>query len=406
MERHDRATIDLLAARVMPRLGDDKAVLESAEGARDGADLSPAGISERIERSEATLRGYIEHELGGDPALEDLARRMLQTGREGLELIAGRREETAAPLAEVAAALEVVVHTDGSRPAFLVREDAPVFDSSPPGIWVDLLADPLRDADLRTALKAVARIDITHPLMPYAGTGWLVAPDLVATNRHVAQVFVSFPADGAPVIRHDLAPRIDFGHEFNGRESADSQPLTDLVFCGAKPIPPVGIDHDCLDIAVFRLGAPAPADRKPLALGEGQRLALPQTQVFVAGYPARPDPASLGSVSETDRVLRLLFEKLWGFKRLAPGEVTPTGLGARTLNHDATTLGGNSGSLVMGIDSLPFVTGIHYGGNWGSDRTNWAHVLGSVLDEPGLPGLRHASLADLCAAEGVQRRVF
>lgn len=406
MERHSKSMIAGLAAQVMPRLAGGASSLESAEGARDGPDLSPAGIAERIERSDATLRGFIAKELGGDRDLADLAQRVLGTGREGLELIAGQREETAAPLAEVAAALEVVVHTDGSRPAFLVREDAPVFDSSPAGGWADLLADPLRDADLRTALSAVARIDITHPLMPYAGTGWLVAPDLIVTNRHVAQVFVTFPPGGPPQIRHDLLPRIDFGHEFNGRDSADSRPLTELVFCGAKPIPPVGIDHDCLDIAAFRLGAPAPDSRRPLGLGDGPRLALPQTQVFVAGYPARPDPAALGSVSETDRVLRLLFDKLWGFKRLAPGEVTPTGLGGRTMNHDASTLGGNSGSLVMGLDSLPFVTGIHYGGSWGGDRTNWAHVLGGVFDEPGLPGLRHESLADLCAAEGVERRVF
>lgn len=404
MERHDRSSIESLAAEIMPRLSPDGGAFETAEIGRDGPDLSPSAISARIERSEETLRRAVEMDLtAADPAL---TRQVLVNGREGLELIAGQRDRTHAPMAAVAAALEVIVRTDGSRPSFLVREDAPDFATSPAGGWADLFADPLREAEVRTALAAVGRIDITHPLMPYAGTGWLVAPDVIVTNRHVAQLFVAFPEGEAPRLRTELDPRFDFGHEFAGRDSADARPLRELLFCGARAIPPVGIDHGCLDLAVFRLAAPVPETRRPLALAEGRRVALPQTQVFVAGYPARPDPASLGTVSETDRVLRLLFDKLWGFKRLAPGEITPSTLGGRTLNHDASTLGGNSGSLVMGLDSLPFVTGLHYGGSWGGDRTNWAHVLGAVLDEPGLPGLPHTTLAGLCVAEGIARRAF
>ena len=55
----------------------------------------------------------------------------------------------------------------------------------------------------------------------------------------------------------------------------------------------------------------------------------------------------------------------------------------------------------MGLDSIPAVTGIHYGGTWGGDRANWAHVIAQVMDEPGLPGLKHETLAALCKAEGV-----
>ncbi|MGP3697581.1 trypsin-like serine peptidase [Rhodobacter sp. NSM] len=405
MEWHARHSIETLALQVMPRLSRDGGPLEAGEGGGNGPDLSRSGISARIERSEATLRKAMEAGIG-DPGLSELALHTLDTGREGLELIAGQRDETRAPLDEVVAALEVIVQTDGSRPSFLVREDGPDFSTSPAGGWADLLADPLREAEVHAALSAVGRIDITHPLMPYAGTGWLVAPDVIVTNRHVAQVFVAFPEGEPPRVRQDLAPRFDFGHEFGGRESADARPITELLFCGATPIPPVGIDHGCLDLAAFRLAAPVPDTRRPLALAEGPRLSLPQTQVFVAGYPARPDPAALGSVSETDRVLRLLFDKLWGFKRLAPGEVTTSTIGVRTLNHDASTLGGNSGSLVMGLDSLPCVTGLHYGGSWGGSRTNWAHVLGAILEEPGLPDLPHATLAALCLAEGIERKAF
>lgn len=367
------------------------------------ADLSLQAVTERWARSSAFLKQFIQQELGDDPDLVSLAERTLQDGREGLELIGDHRDSAEAPMERIAAGLEVIVETDGSRPAYLVRDDFIVPESSPPGSWTDLLTDVTREDAIRKVLASVGRIDITHPLRPYAGTGWLIAPELVATNRHVAQIFVDFAAEGGPRLRAEMEPRIDFGHEFNGRASVARREITGLVFCGVKPIPAMGIDHSVLDLAVFRV-APAPAGgaQEPLALNIAGHAATPQTEVFVSGYPARPDPASLGSVSETDKVLRLLFAKLWGFKRLAPGIILPPTIGARTMNHDATTLGGNSGSLVMGLDSIPSVTGIHYGGSWAGDRVNWGHVLAAVRDEAGLPGLAYASLADLCAAEGVQ----
>src|SRR5690606_30993939 len=153
------------------------------------------------------------------------------------------------------------------------------------------------------------------------------------------------------------APRIDFGHEFGGHDSVDPRPLTELVFCGARPVPARGIDHAVLDLAIFR-AAPSGNDRHPAPLCIGGRDALtrPGTEIFLAGYPAAPAREDiLGEVTETDRVLRLLFGRLWGFKRLAPGAVMPAPAG-RTMLHDATTLGGNSGSLVMGLDSCPAVT--------------------------------------------------
>lgn len=403
MGKLEPGTIQDLARRFMPRLSGGVASLESA-AAMPGPDLSLHAVTERWARSRAFLLQFIRTELGDHPDLVGLAERTLQDGREGLEMLGHHREETAAPADRLEAGLEVIVRTDGSRPAFLVRDDFIVPDSSPPGHWTDLLTDILSEEPIRAVLGSVGRVDITHPLYAFAGTGWLIAPDLVATNRHVAQLFVDFAADGGPRLKTKLDPRIDFGHEHRGRDSHNSRPITALVFAGAHPIPPSGIDHALLDLAVFRLGPPArPPEgaQQPLTLRIGPHAAEPQTEVFVTGYPGRPSPTSLGSVGETDRVLRLLFDKLWGFKRLAPGLVTPPTFGTRTMNHDASTLGGNSGSLIMGLDSIPAVMGIHYGGNWGSDRANWGHVMAAVLDEPGLPGLRFPTLSELCSAEGV-----
>lgn len=407
MEKLEPSQIETLARRFAPRLSRGESALESLGETTQGPDLSLRAVTERWARSKSFLLQFIRTELGDDPALAELADSTLRDGREGLELLGHHREAAAAPVDRIEAGLEVIVQTDGSRPAFLVRDDFIVPDSSPPGDWTALLTDISREDALRAVLRSVGRVDITHPLFPYAGTGWLIAPDLIATNRHVAQLFVDFAAEGGPRLKTELDPRIDFGHEHRGRDSLNLRPITALVFAGARPAPPAGIDHTILDLAVFRIGPPpqAPAaPQQPFALRIGPHAAEPQTDVFVTGYPGRPDPAALGSVSETDRVLRLLFDKLWGFKRLAPGVVLPPTIGPRTMNHDASTLGGNSGSLIMGLDSMPTVMGIHYGGNWGSDRANWGHVFAAILDEPGFPGLLHQSLAELCAAEGVVLR--
>jgi hypothetical protein len=55
-----------------------------------------------------------------------------------------------------------------------------------------------------------------------------------------------------------------------------------------------------------------------------------------------------------------------------------------TLAHDTTTLGGNSGSVVLVKGREHAAAGLHYGGRWAEPRENWGHVLAAVLDTPGL----------------------
>ena len=152
---------------------------------------------------------------------------------------------------------------------------------------------------------------------------------------------MDFGAEGGPRIIPERNARLDFGHELNGRGSVDARPLTELVFCGATPIPTVGVNHDLLDIAVFRLGPSTAPGRAParLTIGQGEQLVAPQTQVFLAVYPARLASRHPWHRDLTDRVLRLLFASCGGFSARTREVRVPT-LGARTMLHDATTLGG------------------------------------------------------------------
>ena len=81
--------------------------------------------------------------------------------------------------------LEAIVLRN-NRPVVFVRGDS-----------YDDLCDPwasLNTPEIKTRLGAlfplIGRIEVpTNPLIPYAGTGFVVGNGLVATNRHVAQIF-------------------------------------------------------------------------------------------------------------------------------------------------------------------------------------------------------------------------
>jgi hypothetical protein len=73
----------------------------------------------------------------------------------------------------------------------------------------------------------------------------------------------------------------------------------------------------------------------------------------VVGYPAQD------SRNDADDQQRI-FDGIYNVKRLAPGKITgvqPNGL----LNHDATTLGGNSGSALIDLATGKALA-LHFGG--------------------------------------------
>lgn len=403
--RHDveelRSKIYHSSSRETPRQGGLEAAGLPVDEAVNGA-TSFDNLIARWQVSNDFLQDFIRREFADDAKLVQLAERVLRDGREGLDVIAGKASATTARPNQVLAGLEVIVRTDGSRPAFIVREDDIVRDSSPEGTWTRLLTDVARVPHIRQTLRSIGRINIKHPFAPFAGTGWLVgkSKDLIVTNRHVAQLFVDFDSGG--LVMPGREAYVDFGHEYKGIKSRNRRAITELIFCGDTAIPLAGLNHALLDAAVFRLDGTAGSDQMPLQIGVGEHLANPQTQIVIIGYPAAPPRDDiLGTATETDRVLKLLFNKLWGYKRLAPGEIMVGAESTRMIRHDASTLGGNSGSLIMGLDSLPLVTGLHYGGYWGNDRANCGHVIENVLLEKGLSGLQYATLQELCVEEGV-----
>lgn len=199
------------------------------------------------------------------------------------------------------------------------------------------------------AVKAVGRIELRgHPFFAWVGTGWLVAEDIIVTNRHVAREFGRASQNGFVFklgLRNEaMTASIDFLEEF-GRNDALEFSVKDILHIE---------DEDGPDMAFLQVrpeGAHALAERIDLASTP------PATDRLVAviGYPARdsriPDQA----------LMQEIFGDVYDKKRLAPGQITAAG--GNSLEHDCSTLGGNSGSVVLDLEDGNAV-GLHFAGRF------------------------------------------
>ncbi|MFO1168589.1 MAG: hypothetical protein U1E19_10825 [Rhodoblastus sp.] len=175
--------------------------------------------------------------------------------------------------------LETIVRTDGTRPSFMIRDGVPDLATSPAGDWTGAIeADNL---DFRAALACVGRIDDPSHVQGFRGTGTLVAPNLVLTNRHVAQGIAVQAGNGAWTLKPNIA--IDFGHEFKAQKSLNRRVVKSVVFAGAEPIDLNNVVHRKLDVALLELEAPpaGSAFQKCLPLDCTEALDVDEKRVFL-----------------------------------------------------------------------------------------------------------------------------
>jgi endonuclease G, mitochondrial len=346
-------------------------------------------VAEQFERSPQTVlrRAFPESEAGsgsraivgpggGLPpvavdrvgaALSAERKRLLEVGAEALETL--RTEGPDAVLsAEAHLGIEAIVSI--ARPALLLQDGA---FADPPPPWDGILG-PYRQS-IRTAAMSVGRIGVRGlPQIPYAGTGFLVAEDAVMTNCHVARVFAQSGSDGDWSFQAGLGAHLDFV------EDPDAQPTPG----GVRIDDVIGI-HPALDLALLRI-TPAGGSAKPLTLMARDPGPLAGRNLYVLGYPA-PDYRNNAAVQ------RSIFGDRYFVKRLQPGaamapppgatiQMEPCSTGAEpddVMFHDASTLGGNSGSCVVDLDSNQ-VIGLHFAGRY--MHYNEAVALWRLIDDP------------------------
>lgn len=349
---------------------------ESCDG-DTGAALGDQEIADRVKLATNIIEERIS-KLVDESRKKHLlaaARRLLNRGSETLKAMANDDQAKLTSDPRNLASLEAIVRTDGSRPSFLVVNGEVDTASSPVGDWGTALYSS-RD-HLPAAIACVGRIDVPGTSVGFTGTGFLIAEDLLITNRHVLQQSATQDPKGA--WRFYEGASVDFGHELSGIASHNRRVLHRVLFTGSQSIDYSQIDHGKLDLALIELKSSKAfqAPKRYLSLLSPGTLAY-GSRIYTIGYPGDP-----GLAAYQPSLLELLFQSTFGHKRLAPGEVIGSlqKVSSWTITHDATTLGGNSGSVIIAIDKEGVAAGLHYGGRRVPPSENWGHVLRNVLDE-------------------------
>jgi S1-C subfamily serine protease len=335
---------------VIPDLGDVRDLL-GADPAERLAELVRPRQRERPATRAIVGRGESEQvaqEAAWEVAAEGAVGALDKIGARGVDA-----ELTPAERDGAEAIIELI-----GRPAIFIQDGNFL---PPPPPWEHLEASR---AEIQRSLISVGRIEVTgHPTLDWVGTGFLVSEDTVMTNRHVAKEFAMAGRDGAWQFEPDLETRIDFKEELG--ESPSGSAEFDLVEI-------IGVSSD-FDLALLRAEPRKKQDLPPPLPLTSEFVVEPGREVYVIGYPAAD------SRRNDAEEMRRIFSGVYDIKRLQPGKVTGTLPKARRFKHDASTLGGNSGSAVIDLKTH-VVVGLHFSGRY--RKANLAFELARLADNP------------------------
>lgn len=276
--------------------------------------------------------------------------------------------------------LEAIVLLAG-RPVFFVRENRIVIPDNADisGLMLDRVNKALPKVE--PLLPSIGRLDVLNALnFAHLGTAWMLRGNVAVTNRHVVEAFVSHGSRGIQLLQNEDGADYSAGVDFVREDGFRGKPAP-LRIAKVLHVEPSGGP----DIAFVELVSDHPLP-KPIELDPDP--VKDKQNVMTVGYPAFDD--------RNDEVeMQRIFGGVYGVKRCAPGQ-TRNVTGQRfTFEHDCTSLGGNSGSVILNSDNGRAV-GLHFSGAY--RRTNVAVRASAVLDalarlKPSVPVSRSSKLA-------------
>lgn len=183
----------------------------------------------------------------------------------------------------------------------------------------------------KTYIYSVGRIDkVGRGSTEALATGFVVAPGVLVTNTHVLDAISA----NTRLLERGQAI-VFFGQEYGVVPDAPPVAITGVIAV-----------HPTLDMSFLRIEdehrSPWQIDDQPVAKGN---------HIAAIGYPQ--DDARCPVFRD------VIFQGRFGVKRGAPGEVR--GSAASSLYHDCSTLGGNSGSPLVDLNTCK-VVGVHRDG--------------------------------------------
>jgi endonuclease G len=262
-----------------------------------------------------------------------------------LDAVRGERplESLGAAHMEATLALEAII-LERMRPAYFIRDNQIVIKGEYD--HQDLIVT--NKLKLEQVALNVARVDLFHhPTLSYAGTGWMIDKDIAVTNRHVARIFAQ--ADGMGgydfsrgTFGESMEARLDYTHQDQSNLRRRRADVLEVLYIAGDAEP---------DMALLKVDARADTEALPLFTGKLEE----GTPIAAIGYPAwdgdRNDPL----------LMKELFGGIYDVKRFSPGLLTAIDKDGIVILADYTSLGGNSGSPVIRLDTGE-VLGLHFAG--------------------------------------------
>lgn len=354
-----------------------------------GAVAEAADAGHALESARDYLRGD-----GGSKLLDDAQRIVRTTSAldrdrnfvlESVQTFIHEMRSGAVGSAKGLIGLEALIALKG-RPALRVRDGDVDHEDPQAEQWGFAIFNVKSNSRFAERVGAVGRIDLDGE---HVGTGYVVGPELVLTNRHVLQE-IAYPTPKKNKPAQWLLKGGDCVIDFAEVPLAESS-ASKFRIVAVEEAGPLHIDYDFIDLRKpdFALLHVAPKSHsgnndlpKPLELSRQAGWMNLSKDMAVVGYPARPSvlPQTVDGKVDYDALQRLqaLFATDYGTKFFSPGKVQKALKYSAeeipyTSSHDATTLGGSSGSVIVSIDAPMRAIGLHFGGAW---RTaNFAHGL-------------------------------
>lgn len=315
-------------------------------------------LAETLRRLRLANDALVDRAGAGKELAEELQEKRNRAGLEaGFESVSDTEGVGGSDLQDLG--LEAVVLRTG-RPVLQIFENEPKleFRDSDSEVWRKRLT--VAKPQIVQAVKAVGRIELANdPRFSWVGTGWLVRPTVIVTNRHVASLFAR--KDGEEFVFKSgllgsVAASVDFLEEF-GRDDSLEFKLKKVLHIEEDGGPDIAL----IEVDVTSNGATLATPIKLAQRGDADRF------VATIGYPAKD------SRMPDFQLMMDIFGDVFDKKRLAPGQVTKcTDVEVR---HDCSTLGGNSGSVVMDLETGEALA-LHFAGRF--LETNFAVPAGLV----------------------------
>ena len=295
------------------------------------------------------LAKYVRQVLGATPGSSQEAVRELPGGLAGSAAAALESAFNDLPLTRgQELALEAIV-LPRLRPVAVIQHGQ--FPDLPEP-WQGLSA--FRE-EFKPVLAAIGRVEVQGAGIPFGGTAFLCGPGLMLTNRHVAELF-TYGVGGAGRLRFipSRPSRVETGHE------QGILPVAGQTFRVLRTV----LVHPHWDAALLGVQfdeasgeAPRPLALRAAPLESGE---FNERDVVVIGYPYWSD-------NHDPELMKTVFNDVYGVKRLQPGRlmryesVESFRHPVEALLHDTSTLGGNSGSPVIDVQTQQVIA-LHFAG--------------------------------------------